>query len=67
VELKFDVQKDCPVCKTGLARMRALLKKHPAYYGTHNVNDGACIKGLVIRPDYNSFGNPTGWHIEPEA
>ncbi|GEM_PF-6038525 len=56
----------CKYCQEALKYYKKLLKRHKGYYGTVNIKKQEKIKGIVLRPDYNSNGILNHWHIDIE-
>lgn len=60
------IDDSCEQCRKALRRITSWRKPHKTHYGSAHKKTGKLIKGIVIRPDYNSCGNRTHYHIENE-
>jgi len=65
-EVKFLIDKDCQGCKEGLGYLTSLYGKHKDCYASINTKTNEVIPAIVLRPDYNSAGFLTNWHITKE-
>jgi len=60
------IDDSCEDCQRALHRMINWDKHQKVYYGSVNKKMGKFIKGVILRPDYNAYGNRTHYHIEAE-
>ena len=78
-EIKIQINESCKYCKKGLTYLKKLYKRNKNAYGTfilhpisrlikekRDLGEQDRIKGLILRPDYNSEGHLTHFHIEEE-
>ena len=78
-EIKIQIDESCKHCKKGLAYLKKLYKRNKNAYGTfilhpisrlikekRDLGEQDRIKGIILRPDYNSEGHLTHFHIEEE-
>lgn len=62
----LEIDNSCEECQKALRRISAWQKQHLNHYGSVCKKTGKFIKGIVLRLDYNAFGNRTHYHIENE-
>lgn len=78
-EIKIQINESCKHCKKGLAYLKKLYKQNKNAYGNfilypvsrlikekRDLGEQDRIKGIILRPDYNSEGHLTHFHIEEE-
>jgi len=78
-EIKIQIDETCKHCKKGLIYLKKLYKRNKNAYGTfilhpisklikekRDLGEQDRIKGIILRPDYNSEGYLTHFHIEEE-
>jgi hypothetical protein len=65
-QIRIDIDESCEYCNRGLAYLKELKKHHPGCYGTRILDTGKYVPGLLLLPDYNSFGILTHFHIKRE-
>ena len=78
-EIKIQIDESCKHCKKGLAYLNKLYKRNKNAYGSfilhpisrlikekRDLGEQDRIKGITLRPDYNSEGHLTHFHIEEE-
>jgi len=76
-EIKIQIDESCNHCKKGLAYLKKLYQRNKNAYGTfilhpisrlikekRDLGEQDRIKGIILRPDYNSEGHLTHFHIE---
>ena len=66
--LKLEIDKSCNECKQGLQLVKFYTqqKSNKNFYGGYNFKTSKLLKKLIVTPDFNSCGNLTHWHIEPQ-
>jgi len=64
LNINLDLQTTCSFCKQGIKYFKELLRRHKECYGSYNIEKKYYLKSLILRPDYNSGGYLTHWHIE---
>lgn len=67
MEISFEIDGTCETCKQGLEHRESLKKQNKKAYGTYERGKSKAIPAIVLRPDYNAYGNLTHWHIEREG
>lgn len=78
-EIKIIINDDCKHCKEGLAYLKKIYKRNKKAYGSfilypvsrlikerRDLGEQDRIKGILLIPDYNSFGYLTHFHIEKQ-
>lgn len=78
-EIRILIDDSCDDCKKGLVYLKKLHKRNRKAYGCfilhpmsrfikekRDLGEQDIIKGLTLRPDYNSSGYLTHFHIEKE-
>lgn len=64
--ITLEIDDSCQNCKLALRRLSNWQKPHKGHYGSVNKKTGKFMKGIVLRPDYNTSGHRTHYHIENE-
>lgn len=68
--IKFNLDPNCKICKESIELYENYIKnvvQRKKRYGTSfSEGNREFIKPIVIRPDYNSAGYLTHWHIDTE-
>ncbi len=65
MKLELSLFPDCPHCRATLTAVKDEEKnRDKKYYGTRNLTTGTLHAGYVIRPDRNSEGIVTHWHLD---
>lgn len=79
-ELKFEINEKCKHCKDNLKYLKKILKRNKKAYGSfilhpisrfikrgRDLGEEDRILGIILRPDYNSEGHLTHFHIQKEV
>ena len=79
MEIKIQIDDTWKLCKKGLKYLEKLYKRNKNAYAGYilhpisrfikrgtDLGEEDRIKGLMLRPDYNSHGHLTHFHIEKE-
>lgn len=79
MELKIQIDESCKHCKKSLSYLKKLYRRNKKAYGDfilhpiskfikrgRDLGEEDRIKGLILRPDYNSEGYLTHFHLKEE-
>jgi len=64
--ITIDIDENCASCQDGLSYFEELQYRHERHYGSLNLDTQKRLPGILLTPDYNSFGILTHFHIKRE-
>lgn len=64
--IKIWLDPDCTFCQKVYQYFRELEQQHPNHYCDQDMKSGKHLLGIILRPDYNSCGHLTHWHLTKE-